>query len=122
MESHMDVDVDHDRPITEIEILRLADRIVDGDRVVNLELKFQKKMDRYRSNEKASAAINERFFDAKRLRHKVEAGLGREIESALYRQVLWRRPQTRHSDGDSLWDNLDDFSQDRSVAVPREKC
>jgi molybdenum cofactor cytidylyltransferase len=81
--SHMDIVVDNDQPITETDILRLADRIVDGDQVVNLEWKFQKKMDRYRGNEGASAAIRERFFQAKELRHKVESGLGQEIEPSL---------------------------------------
>jgi molybdenum cofactor cytidylyltransferase len=79
VEGHMGIGVAEDDLVNELDIIRLADRIVEEDRVVHLEHKFQQRLERHPLSAGATAAIRKRFADSKRLRRKVEVALGERI-------------------------------------------
>lgn len=85
--AHMDAEGQKGNTIGEIDVLSLADRVVEEDRIVNLEYKFRKRMEEHAVNAQASEAIQRKFADSKRLRQKVEKALGKEIGLAFSTEV-----------------------------------
>ncbi len=91
--AHMSTAVRDDRAVDELDVVRLSDRVVEEDRVVRLEHKFEIKMQRHKTDRKVAAAIRERFDQCRMLRQKVENVLGEPVDSVLsecsglYREV-----------------------------------
>lgn len=81
--AHMDLDVHRDRPVDEAQVVYLADKLVDGDRCVDMELRFSRQMQRYSGNRGALDAIGRRRENAWHIRNKVERMTGRSIEAIL---------------------------------------
>lgn len=78
---HMETDVSLDDPVNELDVLRLADRLVQSDSIVNLEARFAKKRDMYQSDQDALRAIGIRFENAMDLKKKVQAAMGQSPDS-----------------------------------------
>ena len=78
---HMDLTVDAAAPVDETQIVFLADKLVAGDRLVNLEERFARKMVKYGQDPAAAAAIARRRENARRVRDKIENLTGRSVNA-----------------------------------------
>ena len=83
VEGHMECSVNEDRPVDELDVLRISDRIVEEDRIVGLEAKFQKRIAQHGGNARSVEAIEERYSQSKKLRAKVEHTMGRCFENVF---------------------------------------
>ena len=80
---HMDIRVDERSPVDEREIVHLADKLVSGDRPVDLEQRFRLKMEKYGHDPEAARAIEHRKANACRIRAKVEKATGLTLAEIL---------------------------------------
>jgi putative nucleotidyltransferase with HDIG domain len=80
---HMDLDVNRDRPVDEAQVVYLADKLVDGDRCVDLDPRFNRQMETYSGDRIAVDAIARRWENARHIRSKVERMTGRPIETII---------------------------------------
>jgi molybdenum cofactor cytidylyltransferase len=80
---HMDLQTEWGCPLDESQIVYLADKLVAGDRIVNLEQRFARKMDKYGHDPAAAGAIENRREMARRIRDKVEGMTGIAIDTIL---------------------------------------
>jgi molybdenum cofactor cytidylyltransferase len=81
--AHMDLEVDRGCPLDESQVVYLADKLVAGDRVVDLEQRFARKMEKYGQDPAAAAAIESRRDMARRIRDKVEEMTGSAVDTIL---------------------------------------
>jgi putative nucleotidyltransferase with HDIG domain len=81
--AHMDLDVNQNRPVDEAQVVYLADKLVDGDRCVDLDPRFSRKMEAYSGDRGAVDAIARRWESARHIRSKVERMTGRPIETII---------------------------------------
>lgn len=80
--AHMEAEVEEHGRVTEIDVLRMADRMVLYDRVVTLEQRFRHKLERHAGDDRASEAVIKKYTIAGRLRRKIESTLGANIGPA----------------------------------------
>jgi molybdenum cofactor cytidylyltransferase len=83
VDAHMDLEVDTRSPLDETQIVYLADKLVIGDKLVDLEQRFARKMEKYGKNPDAAAAIARRRDTARCIRAKVERMAGMDLEAIL---------------------------------------
>jgi putative nucleotidyltransferase with HDIG domain len=81
--AHMDLDVNRDRPVDEIQVVYLADKLVDGDRCVEMGPRFRRRMETYGGNRGAVEAIARRWKNARYIRTKVERMTGQSVEAII---------------------------------------
>ena len=84
VEAHMNPMVSQSEQIGERDVVCFADKLVQGNCVVPLETRFQRRLDHYADDPKARAAIEKKLSNAKRLRRRIETALGEPIESSFY--------------------------------------
>lgn len=77
MVSHMDIDVCDKEPITENEILYLADKLVKEDGICRLDERFQQAIKKVGDNTQAIEKINKRWLSAKSIIKKIERITGK---------------------------------------------
>jgi probable phosphoglycerate mutase len=83
----------------EAQVVYLADKLVQGTRVVGLDARFAVRFDRYAGDEAALAAVRARKEEAQRVLRHVEQALGGAVDEVLpegsassgSRRGLWRR-------------------------------
>jgi hypothetical protein len=75
--------MDEQGPISEAQVVFLADKLVQEDRFVGLEARFRRRLQRLASNPEACASAQRRFSAARRLAESVEKLIGRPLESLL---------------------------------------
>lgn len=80
---HMDLEVDADHPIDEAQIVFLADKLVAGDRLVDLATRFDAKLAQYGANPAAAARIARRRENALRVKAKVERLTGLPVHAIV---------------------------------------
>lgn len=80
---HMSTTVRDDLPVDELDVVRLSDRVVEEDRLVRLEHKFEKKMEVHKNDSTLTATIRERYRHCRKLKTKVENALGEALEEVL---------------------------------------
>ena len=80
---HMDLAVEEETPLDEAQIVFLADKLAAGDRQVDLEERFDRKMAKYGQDPDLAARIVRRRANARRVRDKVQAATGRSLEAIL---------------------------------------
>lgn len=68
--SHMDIIVE-ERGITEKEIIYLSDKMVVEDRIVSLDERFQRSLNKFKANKEISKSIERRMKNAKRIQEKL---------------------------------------------------
>lgn len=73
--THMDIVVDDRLPVDEREIVYLADKMVCGERVVGLEERFRRALQKCGVDIEAAAAVRRRQSHACRIRDRVEAAV-----------------------------------------------
>ena len=81
--AHMDLNVLPKDPLNETQLLYLADKLVAEDRIVDLDLRFQSKLDQYGHNQKAIHRICARWETANTIRTRIESALGLPLEQIL---------------------------------------
>ncbi len=81
--SHMEIALREDEAIGEAEILYLADKLVQGERVVSLEERFQGKMERHGADDGALDAIRRRLEVALAIRRRVEELSGKSLDEVV---------------------------------------
>lgn len=74
--AHRDIDLGPDDPLTEREIVFLADKLVSCDRLVSVERRFQEKLDLFGADPQAALAIEGRRRRALGVLARVEAEAG----------------------------------------------
>jgi CTP:molybdopterin cytidylyltransferase MocA len=78
--AHTDLSFDEYAPITEAEVVHLADKYIEGDRIISVERRFQKPLDRWRHDPVALGHIEKRRKIAFILKEKIEARLETSVE------------------------------------------
>jgi molybdenum cofactor cytidylyltransferase len=81
--AHMDLEVDPGNPLDASQIVYLADKLVAGDRIVDLEQRFARKMEKYGRDSAAAGAIENRRNMARCIRDKIEGITGTAIDTIL---------------------------------------
>jgi len=80
---HMDLEVGGKTPLDEAQIVFLADKLTAGNRLVDLEERFDRKMAKYGQDPVVAARIARRRENARRVRAKVETATGRTLKSIM---------------------------------------
>jgi len=80
---HVDLEVDGQAPLSEVELVHLADKLVQGGRLVGLEERFAAKLARHGDQAQARAAIQRRRETARLIRQRVEQAMGKSLDQAL---------------------------------------
>jgi len=80
---HMDLEVNADHPIDEAQIVFLADKLVAGDRLVDLATRFDAKLAQYGANPAAAARIARRRENALCVKAKVERLTGLPVHAIV---------------------------------------
>lgn len=89
VEAHRDLSLPASSPITEREVVYLADKLVSCDRPVNVARRFQEKLDRFGHDPRARAAITGRRDRALALLSRLEAEAGKNVREMLEQAGLY---------------------------------
>lgn len=81
---HRDCILASDAPLTEREIVYLADKFVFGRWLVPVAQRFQQKLDLFAGNPEATAAITRRLQNALSVLARVEAAIGAPAEAVIH--------------------------------------
>jgi hypothetical protein len=76
VEVHMDYTVNKEAPITEAEVVFLADKWIQEDQKINMEERFQAKLQKYGADSGALLSILRRRDNALEAQNRVEASMG----------------------------------------------
>lgn len=87
VKSHMDLDAEDDKFITEKEVLYVADKLVKGAQVVSLGERFDLKARQYQDNPAARSAVAKRMEAAFKIAAEIERITGKPLEALLAEQV-----------------------------------
>jgi len=79
--AHMDIEVPEEKPLSEQEVVFLADKMVKGRSVISLSTRFSAILEKYKDDQQACHAIMHRLKQAELLKGKVEKILGRPVET-----------------------------------------
>lgn len=85
---HVDIDIAPGAPLSEAELVHLADKLVQADHRVPLDLRFEDKLARKGNSPEARAAIQRRWDLARSITQRVEEALGMGLEECLDRAGL----------------------------------
>lgn len=77
---HMDIDVDSEQPISEAEVVYLADKMVKGSNLVSIAERLEDAQKKFAQNAQAWKAARHRLRQAQRIKVKVEHTLGIPVE------------------------------------------
>jgi HD superfamily phosphohydrolase YqeK len=81
--THMDITITEGKTIGASEVLYLADKLVQGERLLPLAERFRKKMERYAGDPAIQNIINGRLQSALEIRKRIQTRLGCTVEEAL---------------------------------------
>lgn len=81
--THMDITITEGKTIGASEVLYLADKLVQGERLLPLAERFRKKMERYAGDPAIQNIINGRLQSALEIRKRIETRLGCTVEEVL---------------------------------------
>jgi molybdenum cofactor cytidylyltransferase len=97
--THMNIHIQDEAPFQADEVVYLADKLVEGKRVVSLEERFREKRMRYSKMSEVNSPVNIRFQHALKIKDRFESKTGRSIRAVL-----------SEFDAVSMPENLDDLS------------
>ncbi len=83
VEQHMTLKSDQKAPLNEFHILYLADKLVQEDRIVDVDVRFQTKLDHYAGDAAIAKRIGERWRAAHDIRKQIETVVGFSLERIL---------------------------------------
>ncbi len=81
--AHMHISIQDRKPVSEKEIIYLADKLVQGDRIVPFGSKHQTTMARHADNPEALDAITARLDNARTIKNRLETLTGRALEELV---------------------------------------
>jgi CTP:molybdopterin cytidylyltransferase MocA len=81
--AHMNIAFQSQDPIREAEVLYLADKLVEGDHIVEMEARFKSRIRQYAHNPKTATAIKHRLTNAVKIKRCVESLTRRSVESII---------------------------------------
>jgi CTP:molybdopterin cytidylyltransferase MocA len=81
--THMDMTLDVGEPISEAEVVFLADKLVREDRYVGLAERFCRRLDDDRADPEARDSARRKFETARIMAERIEAVIGRSLEGLL---------------------------------------
>lgn len=79
--SHMDIEVAEEKPLSESEVVYLADKQVKGRRIVSVPDRLADVLEKYKNDRQARQAAEHRLKQAERIKKKVEKILGQPVET-----------------------------------------
>lgn len=68
------------RPVNEREVVALADKFVRGGQAMGIEERFGEKLEQWSHDPEAAAAIRRRLANALRVRERIEAEIGQDLD------------------------------------------
>jgi CTP:molybdopterin cytidylyltransferase MocA len=80
---HMDIALEERKTISEKEVVFLADKLVQGNRIVDLQSRFKTKLRRYASEPDIFSIISGRLQSALKIKYRLEHLTGKSIESMI---------------------------------------
>ncbi|MBI9082808.1 MAG: NTP transferase domain-containing protein [Desulfobacterales bacterium] len=80
---HMEIALDPQAPVSEAEVVYMADKYVQGDRRVSMDARFDKAMERFGADEEARRHILRRRATATAVRDRMERLIGRPLAGVL---------------------------------------
>ena len=89
--AHMDITVEEKGVVSLQELLYLADKLVEGNKVIPLEERLHEKLCLYGSDPKGRQALSARMTSARRVKEKIEA-YTRQPLSAILAETLGEAP------------------------------
>jgi molybdenum cofactor cytidylyltransferase len=81
--THMELTISDGGGIGAGEVIYLADKLVQGERMIPLEERFRKKMERHADEPDILDKVSARLKTAREIRSRIESRLGRSLEEAL---------------------------------------
>ena len=81
--THMTLEIGDEVTLDGAQIVYLADKLVDGDRLVGVARRFDRALEKFKADPAAMAAIGRRLAVAHRIQERVEAATGRPIEAII---------------------------------------
>ena len=69
---HTDICLDPDGPLTEKEIVYLADKLVMDDQFVSLQARFSGPLEKHKNNQEIFSNVKQRFCNAERIQTRIE--------------------------------------------------
>jgi hypothetical protein len=81
--SHMDIDLSAASDPTEAEVVYLADKLVRGDVLVPLAVRFEHKLAKYGHDPSARAAILNRMANAEAIIRRIEQSVGKSFQEIM---------------------------------------
>jgi putative nucleotidyltransferase with HDIG domain len=81
--AHMDIDPPKALPVTEAEVVYLADKLIEGDRLVPLSVRFERKLAKYGNDPSARAVILKRRTDAEVIVKRMEHATGISFQAIM---------------------------------------
>ncbi|EGJ49659.1 DVU_1551 family NTP transferase [Desulfocurvibacter africanus] len=83
VEAHRDIDLPEGAPLTEREIVYLADKLAKGQQLVSVEERFEAKLRLHGHDPEAAAAIRGRMGRALSMQKRMETAMGCSLEQLL---------------------------------------
>lgn len=80
---HMDIEVLEDQPLTEAEVVYLADKMVRGSTIVSIQERFSKVLERYKGDPQTRNSVLKRLHQVELIIRKVEKKLGCKVDLIL---------------------------------------
>jgi molybdenum cofactor cytidylyltransferase len=81
--THMELTITEGDGISAGEVIYLADKLVQGERLIPLEERFRKRMERHADDPDILDKVSARLKTAREIRSRIELRLGRTLEEAL---------------------------------------
>ena len=81
--AHKDLDWPPGAPLTEKELVHLADKLARGSRIVDIKERFEEKLVLYKDNPEAVRAIHSRYEQARQVAAAIEAETGQRLGDIL---------------------------------------
>lgn len=80
---HMDIDVNEEEPISETEVVFLADKMIKGESVINTSERLAVMLKKYNNDQNAYQAVMQRMKQAELIKKKARKTLGFPVETIL---------------------------------------
>lgn len=81
--AHADIEIPEASPLTEAEVVHLADKLVGADALVPLCVRFERKLSKYGHDASARAAILKRRADAESIVARMEHAAGKSFQAIM---------------------------------------
>ena len=88
--THMDIEAEVEMPLSEAELIYLADKMVMGKCIVSIPDRLAKMIEKNKGNPEACMGATQRLLTAELIKTKVEKILGRAIESIPSFNLIWK--------------------------------